>query len=99
MYDVFCITFQEKSTQSRYLGIWKLKNGRAYEDDSRNGGLGHHCHGDGASYGNECRLIATVPAIPHGWLSSWPEPQNGLDEGAVDLLHKHTATFAQASEL
>ena len=50
----FCITFQEKSTQSRYLGIWKLNNGRAYEDDSRNGGIGHHCNGDGASYGNEC---------------------------------------------
>ena len=45
------------------------------------------------------RLIATVLAIPHVWLSSWPEPQHGLGEGAVDLLHNHTATFAGASEL
>ena len=82
-----------KSTQSRYLGIWKRKSGRANEDDSRIGGLGHQCHGDGASYGNECRLIAAVPTIPHAWQSSWPEPQYSFYEGAVELLSELKATF------
>ena len=40
----FCITFQVKSTQSRYIRIWKRKSGRAYEDDygliAANGSIG-----------------------------------------------------------
>ena len=67
-----------KSTQSRYIGIWKRKSGRAYKDDSRIEGLGppavanrrlefgHHCHGDVASYGNDnpSLICRLIAAVP-----------------------------------